>query len=299
MSRFKPGVYPHAEGKGEEKMGPLGRVILIALGAVLAVALIVVVGLAAMFVPVTSSSSGSPALPAVQVQAAPLLQESASPRTGITVTGEGVVRVQPDAANLTLGVEVTADTAGAALQQAADQMTAVVNQLRSLGIAEQDIQTSQFNLFPIYEERTVRVEPGTPMPPIPPDAEPVLVGYRVSNLVTVTIREIARAGEVLDSVVASGATRVHGIGFTVSNPADAAERARVEAMNNARRTAEQLANLAGVGIGPVVAIQEISSPSPMPVDIERAAPMAQPAQTPISPGSQEIRTIVQVTYSIQ
>jgi uncharacterized protein len=272
------------------------RTIMVILGAAVAVVAVVAIATAALFIPVQSETSPITAgFPARQAEAATLAQETLQPRTGIRITSEGVVRVSPDAARVTLGVEVTAATAGDALRQAADQMTAVVNQLRGLGIEERDIQTSQFDLSPVYEERFER-----PADPVPPDGGPVLVGYRVTNLVTVILRDIGRVGDVLDAAVASGATRVHGIGFTVTDPAAAAQQAREQAMNNARSTAQQLANLAGVGLGTVIAIEEISAPSPMPVDmVERVAPAAAPAQTPVAPGTQEVRTIVSVTFAIQ
>jgi uncharacterized protein len=276
------------------------RTVLVIIGAAVAVVALVVVAMAALFLPVQRETSPAAAgLPVQRAEAAPLAQELVQTRTGIRVTGEGVVRVTPDAARVTLGVEVTAATAGAAIQQAADQMTAVVNQLRGLGIEERDIQTSQFDLSPVYDYNRNQVDrPGIP---VPPDGAPVLVGYRVTNMVTVTLRDITRVGDVLDAVVASGATRVHGIGFTVTDPAAAADQARTQAMTNARSTAQQLANLAGVGLGRAIAIEEVSSPSPMPMDmVERVgAPMAAPAQTPVSPGTQEVRTIVAVTFAIQ
>jgi uncharacterized protein len=280
----------------------LRKILLIGVGvAALAVAVFAVViaaGLSPAGTPL-AAPTGAAGFPVRQAEAAPLAQEIVQARTGIRVTGEGIVRVSPDAARVTLGVEVSAATAGAALQQAADQMTAVVNQLRGLGIEERDIQTSQFDLSPVYDYNRNQVDrPGIPPSP---DGAPVLVGYRVTNLVTVTLRDITRVGDVLDAVVASGATRVHGIGFTVTDPAAAADQAREQAMNNARNTAQQLANLAGVGLGRAIAIEEISTPSPMPMDmVERVgAPMAQPATTPVAPGTQEVRTIISVTYAIQ
>jgi uncharacterized protein len=276
------------------------RTILVILGAAVAVVAISAVAMAALFLPVQRETAPAAAgLPVPRAEAAPLAQELGQIRTGIRVTGEGVVRVSPDAARVSLGVEVTAATAGAAIQQAAAQMTAVVNQLRGLGIEERDIQTSQFDLSPVYDyNRNNFDRPGIPTPP---EVGPVLVGYRVTNMVTVTLRDIGRVGDVLDAVVASGATRVHGVGFIVTDPAAAADRAREQAVNNARNTAQQLANLAGVNLGRAIAIEEIASPSPMPMDmVERVgAPMAQPAQTPVSPGTQEVRTIVSVTFAIQ
>ncbi len=211
---------------------------------------------------------------------------TAPARAGVTVTGEGVIAVKPDLARVTLGVEVSNPSASAAQQDAAVRMDAVVGQLRNLGIEERDIQTTRFDLSPEYENSTNG------------GRSPVLRGYRVTNMVSVTVRDVSKVGSVLDAVVASGATRLQGISFGVSDPAAAGVQGREEAMKNARSKADQLARLAGGTLGPAVAIEETVSASPQPMVMRDQAAVAAPA-TPISPGTQEVRVIVRVTYSLK
>ncbi len=219
------------------------------------------------------------------LQAAPTIANSGT-AAGISVTGDGSINVKPDLAKVTLGVEVTNSSASGAQQDAATKMSAVVDTLKKQGIQEKDIQTVRFDLSPDYDYST---------------HTPVLKGYRVTNLVVVTIRDISKVGSLLDSVTSSGATRLEGISFSVSDPAAAGAQGREEAMKNARAKAEQLAKLAGVGLGDPISIQETVSTPVAPVEMQprAAAPAVASVPTPISPGTQEVRTVVQVTYAIR
>jgi len=237
------------------------------------------------FVPASPSRYQGYAPVAAQAQAAPLLQTGVAGPSGITVTGDGIVQVKPDLARVTLGVEVTSASAAGAQQDAASKMDAVMAQLKSQGIQDKDIQTVRFDLQPNYDYST---------------QPPALRGYRATNLVLVTVREISKVGGLLDAVVASGATRLQGISFSVSDPAAASAQGREEAMKNARAKADQLAQLAGVSLGAPISIEETTSQPPAPVEARAAAPsLAGAPQTPISSGTQEIHTTVRVIYSIK
>lgn len=208
-------------------------------------------------------------------------------QTGISVTGDGRITVQPDLAQITVGVEVSNKSAAAAQQQAATQMDAVVSQLKQQGIAEKDIQTVRYDLSPEYDYST---------------RTPVLNGYRATNLAMVKVRDISKVGPILDAITASGATRIQGISFSVSDPTAATTAGRDEAMKNAFTKADQLAKAAGVGLGAPVLIEEISSAPPVPIDISarQAAPAAGiAAPTPINPGTQEVAVSVRVIYAIK
>ncbi len=220
------------------------------------------------------------------LQAAPIAQGSTGQTAGIVVTGEGIITVKPDLARVTLGVEATSNSANGAQQDAASRMASVMAELKKQGIQEKDIQTVRFDLSPDYDYS---------------NRTPVLKGYRATNLVLVTVRDISKVGGLLDSVVSSGATRLQGISFSVSDPAAAGTQGREEAMKNAKAKAEQLAKVAGVSLGAPIAIEESVSQPPTPVEM---APMAAPSvaqapKTPISPGTQDLRTTVRVSYSIK
>ncbi len=202
--------------------------------------------------------------------------------TGIWVTGVGKLRVSPDIALLSLGVEAQAATVAETQQEAAQAMDAVVSALTSSGIAQADIQTQLFGIQPV---RSTDKDSG----------QEVLIGYRATNMVSVKIRNIENAGSVIDAAVAAGGdnARVNSISFTLDNPEAYNEQLRKEAMDDAKAKAKQLADLGGVKLGKPTYIAESSYIPP----VYRAEAPAAPT-TPISPGELEIQLTVQVIYSI-
>ena len=209
--------------------------------------------------------------------------------TGIWVAGEGKVSVVPDVAILSLGIEAQDETVAEAQQQAAEAMEAVMAALDDSGIAEKDIKTQYFSIYPVRRWE---------------NDEEILVGYRVTNMVTVKIREVDDTGVIINAVAEAGGdyTRINSISFTVDDPTEYYEEVREKAMADAKAKAEQLAELAGVDLGSPTFISEGTISVPVPRDFYReagAAPVPAPAPTtPISPGETEIRLNVQVVYSI-
>ena len=210
-----------------------------------------------------------------------------SQQEGIWVSGQGEVTVTPDIATLRLGVEVQAATVAIAQSQAIEAMDEVMAALTDNGIAEKDIQTQHFSIYPVTRWDK-------------DDEEQVIVGYRVTNTVSAKIREIDKAGTIIDAVATAGGdfARINGIYFSVDDPSAYYEEAREEAMADAKAKAEQLAELAGGSLGKATYISE-SSHVPPPIyrqDIyEEAVPGA---ETPISPGEMEISLTVQVAYAL-
>jgi uncharacterized protein YggE len=203
---------------------------------------------------------------------------------GIWVTGVGKVAVTPDIAVLVLGVEVQKDTVAEAQQQAATAMDAVMNVLDGYSIEARDIQTQQFSIQPVYSYD---------------NGQQILLGYRVTNIVTVKIRNMNNAGGIIDAAVAAGGdyARVNSISFTVDEPEAYYDDARQAAMADAKAKAEDLAHLGGVGLGKPTYINEYSSvSSPVVYRDEGAAGVP---ETAISPGETEIQLTIQVVYSIK
>jgi hypothetical protein len=161
-------------------------------------------------------------------------------------------------------------------------MAAVIAVLKDAGIAEKDIQTAQFSIQPVYASQ----EPRT---------EPKLAGYTVSNQVHVTIREISKVGDVLDRVVAAGATDVGNVSFLVADASKVLDQAREVAIGDARRKAEVYAKAAGLQLGQAEWITEdtgngISAP------IMARALVAAPV--PIASGEDTLRVRVTVGFDI-
>ena len=209
--------------------------------------------------------------------------------TGIWVTGEGKVSITPDVAILNLGVEAQAKTVASAQQQAVEAMEAVMDELDKHGVAGKDIKTQRFSIYPVRRWEKDRE---------------ILLGYRVTNIVTVKVREIDDTGAIIDRVAAVGGdyTRINDISFTVDDPMGYYEEVRQKAMEDAESKAEQLADLSGVSLGKPTYINEGTVYLPVPRDYfyrgAEAAPAPEPT-TPISPGETDIRLTVQVVYSIK
>jgi uncharacterized protein YggE len=219
---------------------------------------------------------------AQQPQAAPVGELQAR----IIVTGEGSISVPPDYAEVSGG----ATTRGKSVKEAADDnsklMTDITNALLQAGIARKDIQTSHFSIRPIYTQTD-------------PHAEAKLAGYEVGNQVNVKIREIRKAGDVLERLIAAGATNVGNIEFLQSEPSKALDQAREAAVADARRKAELYAKAAGLTLGRVAWITEETGypPSPMPMAARMGA-AAPAAPVPISAGEDILHTRITVGFNL-
>jgi uncharacterized protein YggE len=201
----------------------------------------------------------------------------------ITVVGSGEVKVTPDTASVQIGVETTATTTQEALAQNTAQANAIIEKIKALGVAEKDIQTSGFNISPTYSTDGRQV-----------------TGYTVSNQVSVTIRNLAQAGTLLDQVVQAGANRIYGVSFSVADPAAAQAQARDKAVADAKARADQLAKGAGATVGQVLVINEnVGAASPVPMAMMDRAPTAGGAPVPVQVGEQSYSAQVQITYELQ
>jgi hypothetical protein len=201
----------------------------------------------------------------------------------ITVVGQGEVKGKPDTATVQIGVDTEAPTAQEALNQNTAQTQAVQAKLKELGIAEKDMQTSNFSIFPAYDADGQRV-----------------TGYRVSNMVSVTIRNLDQTGILLDQVVQVGANSVYGISFSVDDPKVLFDQAREAAMQDAKERATKLAQAGGASIGDVLVITEnIGAESPIPLAMPAMAEAADRAAVPVQPGEQSFNLSVQVTYALR
>ena len=208
-------------------------------------------------------------------------------RSGISVTGVGSVAVVPDVAVLSIGVEVTAETVGEARSDAARTMEAMGESLRGSGVDDGDIATRSFHIYPQY-----RYEEGK---------APTIVGFTVSNQVTVKVRDIDRLSSTLDGAIAAGGdlVRVHDVSFGVDEPERFFEQAREEAVADARARAAHLAALAGVELGDPVVITESTGGAPAPFAPAAFAESDLARATPLAPGEEEVTIAVSVTYAIR
>jgi len=224
-------------------------------------------------------------LAAAAILVAPCAQAQSltQPEPRVIVVGEGSVHVAPDYAQIRGGVTTKGKTVKEATDANSKLMAAVTAALLNAGIAQADIQTAQFSIQPVYA-------------PPQPQAEPKLVGYSVSNQVTVTVRALGKVADILDRMVDAGVTDVGNVAFLHSDQAKALDQAREAAVADARRKAELYARASGFTLGRVVWLTEGSGampPGPMPM-FRAQASMAAPV--PISPGEDTLRVQITVGY---
>ncbi len=212
-------------------------------------------------------------------------QPQSLPQARVIVIGEGSVSVPPDYAQITSGVTTRAKTVKEAIAGNSKVMAAVIAALVDSGIAQKDIQTSRFSVQPVYA-------------PQQPGIEPKLSGYSVSNQVNVTIRQIDKAGDILDRLVTAGVTDVGRVLFLLSDPAKALDQAREAAVADARRKAELYAHALGLSLGRVAWITEDPGYAP-PVGSGASRPRAaMAAPVPIARGEDTVRVRITVGFDI-
>lgn len=207
----------------------------------------------------------------------PALAVAETPRPQISVTGEGRVDGAPDMATISLGVTTQDKTAGAAMAANSDGVAAVLANLTAAGIAARDIQTTGLSLNPVWSSY---------------DSGPVqkIEGYVAANMVTVRVRALDTLGTVLDAAVKDGANTLNGLTFGLADPVPAMDSARALAVADAQRKAAQLAQAAGVTLGPVLSISEGGAyEAPQPMFRQDAAASA----VPVAGG--EVATVATVT----
>ena len=202
----------------------------------------------------------------------------------ITVVGTGEAKAAPDRATVELGVRSEAKTAREALSDNSGKMAALIDQVKQLGVAAKDIQTSNFNISPTYTQ----------------DGHTV-TGYQVTNTVSVVIRNLNSAGDLLDKVVSAGANTVYGMSFDIDNPKALQEQARNGAVADARTRAEAMAKAAGGTIGQIITISENIGSVPQPLIARGVAESAATAggAPPVETGEQTIQAQVQITYELR
>jgi len=249
--------------------------LIITLGLVLVLTMPFLTGCGS---PVAAQGTGQP----VQVSQQP---------QGIWVSGIGEVSITPDIATLNLGVVAQETNVAKAQSEASDAMTKVMKALTDSGIAQKDIQTGYFSI----NQRT-RWDDSKQLDSV--------VGYQVTNMVTVKIRDTGKVGNIIDSVVKAGGDliRVNGINFSVEDPSKYYQDARGKAIAAAKSKADELAKLAGVTLGKPTYIAENAQYTPtyggyanFSMSAAQAAPMA--IAPPISAGETKITLSVQVAYS--
>jgi len=202
----------------------------------------------------------------------------------LTVIGQGSVQSTPDMATISLGVTTEARTAAAALASNSSDTAEILKVISNSGIAERDVQTSGLNLSPVWNNRTSNS-----------NSRPAIVGYAVSNQITIRVRDLTVLGQVLDAVVKSGATNFRGLSFGLQDTVPAMDGARTAAVQDAARKARLYAAAASVDLGKILEIREAGASSPRP---EMLREMAMSEAVPIAAGEISITASVTIVYEL-
>lgn len=212
----------------------------------------------------------------------------------ISVTGTATSSVEPDLLVITFGVETQEKTAKTALESNSNSMNGVVDAIRSVGISDDEISTSRLNIHPVYD--SYRDESGR--------YTQELLGYRVTNTITVETNNLNSAADIIDGAVQSGANRVDSVYFTLSpeNEIKVKDELIAQAILNAKTKAENaLAPLNHQIIGvKAVSLSEFGMPPPTPLyaDMAMAEGASFKASTPVFSSEQDVRTSASVIFLI-
>jgi hypothetical protein len=245
-----------------------------------------------------------------------------APARGITVSGFGKASGKPNIARSTVGVEARAGTAEEAIAQVNALMSQVIGAVKQAGVAERDIRTETISLHfeRAYEPppRPVEMAPAAPAPAAPAPATPGKTKaaapraeaapapapklpqgfYTATNNVELTIRHLDRAGQVLSAATSAGANSLYGIRFELEDPAPLLASAREKAVADARQRAERLAQLAGVKLGPIVAISESDGGMPVPMLGSMMMKREAAQEAPVERGEVTVTSSVQIVYEV-
>jgi len=203
----------------------------------------------------------------------------------VSVTGEGIVRLAPEIAFITIGVETTDKDVSVAQNKNRSTMNNIIAELKRLGVKDENLQTQTYQVSPDYRWE---------------NNKNVLVGYRVTNLVKVKILDIDSTGKILDAVTAKGANIVQQIQFTVADEKQAYHQALQIALKDAEDKAKRMVGYFGMTkLSPVSITEGGQSITYPPMRVGVATDVAAESVTPVSPGELEIRAQVNVSFQYQ
>lgn len=219
--------------------------------------------------------------------AAPAFAQTVPAVPTLTAFGNGSASAAPDIAVVTLGVVSEAASAKDALSANATDMTAVVKSITDAGVDTKDVATSGLFVEPVYSDASRAA-----------NGQSKITGYRVSNQLTVKIRDLAASGPLLDKVIAAGANSVNGIAFEIGEADALRDEAIKAAIVEAKRKAELMAEAAGVKLGAIQSVNANDNGGVQPV-FRAAMAMKDMASTPVMGGTQEIGASATIVYAIE
>ncbi|MDP3836822.1 MAG: SIMPL domain-containing protein [bacterium] len=220
------------------------------------------------------------------------LEKKSNNEDRFSVSGSGVVYAKADIANITVGLKTEAKkTAAEATADSTTKMNNIIKSLTDLGIEEKDIKTADYSLRPVYNWFEGRGQ--------------VLMGYEISQNVSIKVRDLAKIGDVIAKTTEQGANQIDNVNFTIDDEFALKNQARELAIEKAKEKAELIAAQAGLELGKVKSVYEsYDAPMPQPMyanaRLEMAADQAMKLEAPsIQTGQNEIRVEVTLVYEVK
>ena len=206
---------------------------------------------------------------------------AASPAT-VTVTGSGTAQGAPDTLSYQIGVNSTAATATAALEENNSRVGALESSLIANGIARKDMQTTGLNISTNTNNYGV------------------VTGFTVSDVLSVTTHHLASAGRTLDAAVrvAGNGAQLYGVTFSLSHQSRVLAAARTDAMKNARAAAGEYASAGGTSVGRILKISEQDTSTPLPYALTGTGYSVAKASVPLQKGTASVNALVTVVYAL-
>ncbi len=225
----------------------------------------------------------------------------------ITVSGDGKAYVKPDIALVTFGVTTQALKSQDAVNQNNTKMNAIIAAIKTLGVADKDIQTTLYNLTPVYDYPRILMpavsttkRPGIASAPVYMNGERVFSGYLLEQQISVKVRDFSKITDVLDKATSNGATNVGDLQFTIDNPEKIQAEARAEAITKAKQKLQDIVSQSGLQVGKLVNISEgYNNPQPMYAQAVGAMNTGVSVAPQIQPGQQEVDSSVTLTYQVR
>lgn len=214
-----------------------------------------------------------------------IVAESQLPSRTISVTGAGQVTLAPDIAYIYIGVHTEGASATGAVSDNSTRTQKVTDALKELGLAKEDIRTTNFSIWPSQQYG--------------PDGKLTGTIYMVDNTVYVTVRDIEKLGELLDTTIQAGANSINSIQFDLEDKTEALSQARKAAVENAKKQAKELADAAGVKLGEIQTIGFYEATPVSMFDGKGGGGVAVEAAVPIQPGQLTLTVTVNLTYELK
>jgi len=222
--------------------------------------------------------------------AAPALSQTATAdrafeATTLNLSADGEVKVVPDQATITLGVQTKAATAAEAMAGNAAQMNQLVAAIRRAGVADRDIQTAQISVSAQYDYQQ--------------NQSPRLTGYLATNDLSITVTDLKRLGPTIDAATAAGANQINGVSFGLKNPAAAEDAARRAAVDALKAKADLYAQATGYRLTRLINLSEGGGSASQPIQARGMMyAAAAKAPTPVSAGELTIRISINGLYEL-